>query len=115
MGIRRQEREIKSLGNDLKNSKKTLEEKERLCSSLQKEDNTKTLHDRITALEKQKSELDKKSFDLETEKSSLCEKVTNLEKEKKNLNTKIQELQSVKDDMTKKVKSAVDKVKTSGG
>merc|ERR1712074_492019 len=69
------ERVLKSVGNDLQNSKKTLEEKEKLCKSLQKEDNAKTLSDRISVLEKQKAELDKKSFDLENEKSTLGERV----------------------------------------
>ena len=81
---------------------------------MQKEDNAKSLSDRISLLEKQKSELDKKSFDLENEKSTLSEKVAALEADKKSLSGKIQELQSEKDDMTKKVKTAVDKVRSSG-
>merc|ERR1711994_1203274 len=74
--VKRQERELGIVNADLKTTKANLEDKEKQCKNMGKEDNkTKALSDRITVLEKQKYELDKKSADLETEKSSLNFKV----------------------------------------
>jgi len=103
--VKRQEREIGIINAELKSTKANLEDKEKQCKNMGKDDNkTKALSDRITVLEKQKYELDKKSADLETEKSSLNFKVNQMEKEKETFISKIKILESVKDELSKKSK-----------
>jgi len=111
--VKKQERELGIMNTDLKTTKSNLEEKEKQCKNMTKDDNkNKALSDRITVLEKQKYELDKKSTDLETEKSSLTYKVNQMEKEKETFNSKIKILESVKEELSKKVKEAEQKVKS---
>merc|ERR1711892_1235533 len=113
--VKKHERELNITKGDLKTTKNNLEEKEKLCKNMQKDDNkTKVLSDRITVLEIQKYELEKKSTDLETDKSSLSYKVNQMEKEKDTVNAKIKALESVKEEMTKKLKEAEQKVKSTG-
>jgi len=110
--IKKHDRELNIVKGDLKTTKSNLEEKDKQCKNMQKDDNkTKALSDRITILEKQKYELDKKSAELETDKSSLSYKVNQMEKEKETTNSKIKILESVKEELTKKVKEAEQKVK----
>merc|ERR1712083_103490 len=62
--VKKQERELGIMNTDLKTTKSNLEEKEKQCKNMNKDDNkNKALSDRITVLEKQKYELDKKSTD----------------------------------------------------
>merc|ERR1711915_217763 len=111
--VKKQERELNQLKGELKISKNNLEEKEKQCKNLTKEDTkSMALADRITVLEKQKYELDQKTSDLETEKSSLNFKVNQMEKEKETFNSKIKILESVKDELTKKLKEAEQKMKS---
>merc|ERR1712243_503007 len=101
------------INTELKSTKANHEDKEKQCKNMGKEDNkTKALSDRITVLEKQKYELDKKSADLETEKSSLNFKVNQMEKEKETFISKIKILESVKDELSKKVKEVEEKTKS---
>merc|ERR1712215_615885 len=110
--VKKKERELHGVKGDLKIAKNNLEEKDKQCKDMQKDDNkTKVLSDRITVLEKQKHDYEKQSSDLETEKSSLSFKVNQMEKEKDTLNTKIKVLESLKDELTRKLKDAEQKSK----
>lgn len=111
--VKKQERELNIVNGDLKTTKSNLEEKEEQCKNMNKDDNKgKALSDRITVLEKQKYDLDKKSAELETEKSSLSYKVNQMEKEKDTFNSKIKILESVKEELSKKLKDVEQKVKS---
>lgn len=119
------ESEVQKLEKDLKSSrseqirtKTCLEEKEKQFQSMQKDDKSKVLSDRITQLEKHKYDLDTRISQLESDKSSLGKKVSELEKDKFGLENKIKEQEKTVTELTKKLaeaESSVQKLSSASG
>ena len=86
-------------------TKTNLTDKDKLCQDLQSGQGNKqqVLANKITQLEQQKTQLEKKCNDLDSEKSRIESRVVELEESKKGLDAKIKEAEKEKTDLKKKI------------